>query len=278
VRQACRWLKPLTLSGVYKVLDRLGIALKRGRDYVHSPDLNYVAKLADIVKVLKLAARSGGGVVIAFADQFTFYRQPSLARDYCQVGSIYQPRAGRSHKADISGRVMGALDAISGKTTITMANKITVPQMIVFLQTLRAAYPKAAVIYLVVDNWPVHFHPDVLAAMETQKTRWELKTPPSWPTEPSPKAKRLNLPIQLLPLPTYASWCNPIEKLWRLLSQELLHLHTLADDWPTLKQKITEFLNRFRKGSKKLLRYVGLTPNSKIYGAVLAAMKNRLNK
>ena len=45
------------------------------------------------------------------------------------------------------------------------------------------------------------------------------------------------LPIQLVPLPTYASWCNPIEKLWRQLRQELLHLHRFADrfrstQWP----------------------------------------------
>jgi hypothetical protein len=43
-----------------------------------------------------------------------------------------------------------------------------------------------------------------------------------------------------------------------------------------LKQKIKEFLDRFQKGSKELLRYVGLTPNSKLYGAVLAAIRRGL--
>src|SRR5262249_21078191 len=194
VRQAGEWLKPLTLSGVCRVLDRLGIALKRGRDYVHSPDVNYVEKLADIVVALEPAANSGGRVVTAFADQFTSSRQPSLAREYCPVGSAYPPLANRSHRSDLSERIIGALDAISGKTTSLMASKMTVSQLVKFLQALREAYPEAEVIYLVVDNWPVHFHPDVLAALAPQPTRWELNTPPSWPTEPRAKAYPSNLP------------------------------------------------------------------------------------
>ena len=89
--------------------------------------------------------------------------------------------------------------------------------------------------------------------------------------EPSAKARRLNLPIQLLPLPTYASWCNPIEKLWRWLKQGVLHLHRYANDWQLLKQKTKEFLDQFEQTSADLLRYVGLTESSKLYGAVLAA-------
>jgi transposase len=266
----------LTISGVWRVLDRLGIGLKRGRDHLHSPDPYYVEKLADIVAILKKAANSNGRVVIVFADEFSFYRQPSVARDYCAVGSRSQPLAQRSYHPDHVWRIVGGLNALSGKMTSLMTSKVSLSQMVKFLRALRNAYPRAKVIYLVVDNWPIHYHPDVLAALAPQQTRWELKVPASWPTEPSRKAKRLNLPIQLLPLPTYASWCNPIEKLWRWLKQELLHLHTYADDWQMLKQKVKEFLDRFRKGSKELLRYVGLTPNSKLYGAVLAAIRRGL--
>jgi transposase len=255
------------------VLDRFGIGLKRGRDHVHSPDLHYVEKLADIVTALEEAVNSNGRVAIVFADEFSFYRQPTLARDYYEVGGRRQPLARRSYRPDRVWRIVGGLNALNGKTTSLMTSKVSLSQMVKFLRALREDYPRAKVIYLVVDNWPIHYHPDVLAALAPQQTRWELKVPASWPTEPSPKAKRLNLPIQLLPLPTYASWCNPIEKLWRWLKQELLHLHRYADDWQRLKQKVKEFLDRFRKGSKELLRYVGLTPNSKLYGAVLAATK-----
>ena len=123
--------------------------------------------------------------------------------------------------------------------------------------------------YLVLDNWPVHFHPDVLAALEPQQTRWEFKTPAAWPSAPSARAKRLGLPIQLLPLPTYASWTNPQEKVWRHLRQAKLHLHRSAEDWEQLKQGIREHLDQFKDGSQELLRYIGLTPGSKLYGPCL---------
>ena len=71
-----------------------------------------------------------------------------------------------------------------------------------FLAKIRAAYPGPP-IHLVWDNWPVHAHPEVLA-------------------------RAAELDIEVPWLPTYAPWLNPIEKLWRWLTQDLLHHHRLA--------------------------------------------------
>jgi hypothetical protein len=251
-------------------LKRFGIRLKRGRAHVHSPDPHYLEKLADIVAALAEAITSKGRVILVFLDEFSFYRQPTLARDWCVMGAAKPPLAQRSLQADRCGRIIGGLNATSGQTTALLASKITINQIVNFWQALRAAYPQAETIYVVVDNWPMHYHPDVLAALEPQRTTWELKTPASWPTQARAAAKRLHLPIQLLPLPTYASWCNPIEKLWRKLQQELLHLHGDADDWTKLKEKVQEFLNDLREGSAEILRYVGLTAKSKLFGALFA--------
>jgi DDE superfamily endonuclease len=60
-------------------------------------------------------------------------------------------------------------------------------------------------------------------------------------------------------LPTYASWCNPIEKLWRWLYEDVLDLHRHADDLPTLRALVAAFLQQFAHGSADLLRYVGLS-------------------
>ena len=97
-----------------------------------------------------------------------------------------------------------------------------------FYGDLRAAYPWAERIYVVPgQDWPVHTHPDVLVALEAQTSPFAFHRPPSWPTTPSAAAVTrwtdLALPIQIVPLPTYASWCNPIEKLWRKLRQEVTH-------------------------------------------------------
>ena len=61
-----------------------------------------------------------------------------------------------------------------------------------------------------------------------------------------------------MPLPTYASWCNPINKLWRKLRQEVNHFHPCADDLKALRTEIDRFLDQFAKSSIELLRYVGL--------------------
>ena len=270
VRAACAWLQKCALSSVSRLLRRCQISLKRSRDYLRSPDEHYVAKLTDITTTLAQVAASKGRLVLVFLDEFSFYRQPTASVDWCRVGATTQPLARRSHRSDTCGRIVGALNALTGKVTTRVTSKMTIPQLVQFWSDLRTQYPTAEKIYVVLDNWPVHFHPDVLAALEPQATRWARKTPSNWPTQPSAKAKRLNLPLQLLPLPTYASWCNPIEKFWRKLQQEVLHLHREADDWQALREKILLFLKQHETASQELLRYVGLTNNAKLFGAVFA--------
>ncbi|MDQ3706885.1 MAG: transposase [Chloroflexota bacterium] len=194
-------------------------------------------------------------------DQVTTYRQPTLAAAYEDKGQV-QPLAHRSYHSDTLTRIVASLEHTSGRVVYLRASKIGTGQLVEFYRKLRRSYPGAERIYVVQDNWPVHVHPDVLVALEAQTTRWLRATPPTWPTTPSAAATRkwghLQLPIQAVPLPTYASWLNPIEKLWRWLKQEVLHLHTLADDLALLRATIDHFLDRFALGSYQLLRYVGL--------------------
>lgn len=103
------------------------------------------------------------------------------------------------------------------------------------LTKVRAAYGAAKEIVIVWDNWPVHWQVDVLTTAA-------------------------NLNIQLLWLPTYAPWNNPLEKLWRWLKQTVLHNHQLSECFDLLKEQARIFLNRFAHGSTELLRYVGLLP------------------
>jgi hypothetical protein len=66
------------------------------------------------------------------------------------------------------------------------------------------------------------------------------------------------LRLQVITLPTYATWLNPIEKLWRKFRQEVDYLHLLADDWQRLRERVQAFFDQFAHGSVDLLRYVGL--------------------
>jgi hypothetical protein len=275
LREALSWLKPLTLSGVWRQLKRAALARKKGRLKVHSPDRHYFEKLAEVVRVLELASASKGKIVILFADEFTFYRQPTLADAYARRGSRIQPLGKLSHRTNTKGRIGGAVNALTGQVNYVQESRCGIKQLLKLYQSIRETYPHAEVIYLVEDNWSVHFHPSILNAFPKQETRFELKVSHYWKDVKGVEWKKEKLPIQILPLPTYASWCNPIEKLWRWLKQEVLHLHRQADDWDNLKKKIKQFLDRFRQQSMELLKYIGLTENSKLYGEALSLFRDK---
>lgn len=267
---ACDWLQLKSPSGLHRLLKRLRVHYKRGRLQVHSPDPQYVEKLADISRALEAAKASKGKLVLLFADQVTVYRQPTLAQAYSLAARWAQPLARCSHYSNRSWRIAGLLNALTGKVTFVQGRKIGRRQLVELYDKARQEYAEAEMIYIVLDNWPVHFHADVLAELVAQQTRFELKIPASWSLEPSRKVKGLRLPIQLMPLPSYASWSNPIEKLWKHLKQKCLHLHRWSADWEELKKRMSEHLEQFQEGSEELLSYVGLTINSKLYGAILA--------
>ena len=82
-----------------------------------------------------------------------------------------------------------------------------------FLQFVEEQYPKAQKISIALDNWPVHFAPEVLASLQARQSR-----------------------IRRLRLPTYAPGTNPIENAWHLFNQELTHMHPFSCHWKALRQ------------------------------------------
>jgi transposase len=260
IAQTCPGLNLTTPGGLSQLLARLEISYKRGRDYLHSPDPFYWDKLS-LIELCRLRAYyEPARYAFLYLDELTCYRQPSLARAYEAVGHC-QPLAQRSYQAETTFRLVGSLNAITGQTLYRQRSKISPSCLAGFYADIRAVHPSQEEIYVVVDNWPIHFHPDVLARLQPQHFPWSPKLPPFWSNQPSKKAIYDNLPIQLLCLPTYASWLNPIEKLWRWLKQDVLHLHRLSDNWQQLKQRVGDFLDQFKDGSTELLTYVGLLPN-----------------
>lgn len=156
--------------------------------------------------------------------------------------------------------MLGALNALTGQISYRQRSRTDTACLAGFWYDLCRDYPDAETIYVVVDNWPVHFHPDVLAPLQAQNFLFPETLPACWQAEPSPRARVDDLPIHLLCLPTYSSWLNPIEKLWCWLKQEVLHMHRYSDTWPELKQRVDQSLDGFSHGSTDLLRYVGLLP------------------
>ncbi|MEM8863498.1 MAG: IS630 family transposase [Chloroflexota bacterium] len=257
--ETCPWLRVSQPASLSSLLKRLGISYKRGRDYVHSPDRNYMNKLSAIELARLRAFYNPDDFTLIYIDELSYYRQPTVAQAYERRGKL-QPLAQRSHRSNTCFRIIGGLNCVTGQVTFRQRSHITRTVISDFWGQLRQDYPKAKTIYAVVDNWPVHYHPDTLASLKPQNFPFPPRVPDNWPKKSSKKVKLTNLPIELLPLPTYASWLNPIEKLWRWLKQDVIHLHRHSDNWPQLKTEVATFLEQFSDGSDELLRYVGLLP------------------
>lgn len=259
LRQACPWLRLASRGGLCALLQRLGIRAKRARAYLHSPDPDYVAKVAYVRHCWQRTVTQPNRFVLLYLDEFAFERQPSLARAYEAQGRVY-PLAQRSYRSNTRCRGLGALNALTGQVLYCQRSHITARVLAAFYAQIAAAYPDAEQIFVVQDNWPVHVHPHVLAHLQAQQSPFWPRVPDNWSTSPRPRPLPHPLPIQLVFIPTYAPWLNPIEKLWRCLRQQILHLHRLSDAWDQLKQRVLDFMAQFASPSQALLHYVGLLP------------------
>jgi transposase len=145
------------------------------------------------------------------------------------------PRAAQGTGYNTSRRIAGCLDASTGRLITGPRSAFDHQTFLRYLQAVQARYPCAQRIYIALDNWPVHFQPDVVAALQSSK-------------------------ITLVFLPTYAPWLNPIEKVWRKLKQEVLHLHRYSSRWKDLQERVQRWLMQYDQPSPDLLHYVGLSP------------------
>jgi hypothetical protein len=253
------WMRQVSLVGLWRILQRFALRYKRGRLAIHSPDRHYERKRQRIAEIEAMVRAEPERLVLLYADEFTFTRQPTVANAYAPQGHE-QVSADIGYRPNYEYRILAVVNALTGQVHFVQRKHIKVATLREFWRHLSQAYPQAEQIYVVLDNWPVHYHPDGLALLQAQPFVTDFIVPASWPTRPRPSIVPEHLPLVLVPLPTYASWLNPIEKLWRWLRQNLLHLHPYQDDADALKAAVTAFLDRFAQGSRQLLRYLGLLP------------------
>ena len=249
VRQTFEWLADYRLSGVWRVLHTLDIEWKRGYVRLWSPDPAYVSKVRRIKNVLKQAASDPKHVVALFLDEMGYYRWPSASPDWI-VSAAGFPRADHhGHDNNQQWRVIGALNACTGQVSYFQGYIVGRQQVSTFYHQLAEQYKRFEKIWVIEDNWNIHTHDDVQAT---------LKQLPS---------------LEVVGLPTYASWLNPIEKLWRWTRQTVLHRHRLSDSWDELKQRVACFFDQFQDGSQELLRYVGLLGDGQFAKALKAGYR-----
>jgi hypothetical protein len=246
VRATFAWLQDYSLSGVWRVLQRLGLGWRAGRPQRFSPDPAYADKAVRLFACLQMVSQSSQRQVVLFLDEMGFFRWPQAGRDWMPVHPAV-PRVVACADNNRQWRIIGVLNALSGQVNYLdnyIVGRKVVGQM---YQHIDQLYPHAEQIYVVQDNWSIHSHPDVLAVLHT-------------------------LPrLEIIWLPTSAHWLTPIEKLWRWLRQDVLRLHRWAADWALLLAQVHAFLDQFAHGSLDLLRYVGLLGDGKLASAICSA-------
>ena len=244
VRASFPWLKDRSLSGVWRLLQRCELRVRSARVQHYSPDPDYVTKQAHLLTCLRTAAEEPERVALVFLDEMGYHRWPEPTTAWAPRAPSPALETERGGTSQQQWRVIGALNALTGRVDYREKYIVGREQVIGFYRQLAEAYGTVERLYVVQDNWSIHRHPDVVAALTT-------------------------LPqLEVVWLPTYAPWLNPIEKLWRWLRQEQLYLHRYASDWATLRQRINAFLDQFAAGSHALLRYVGLLGEGKLARAL----------
>jgi transposase len=246
IRATFESFRAMTLSGIWRSLEqRFGIALRSGKVQHYSPDPEYMTKYDYLCKCLNDAATMPDRVALVFLDEMGYARWPEAAPDWTSQPPVPRPLADRAESPNRLWRIIGALNAVTGRVDFLDAYIVGRAKVIQFYGQLDAAYPNVERLLVVQDNWSIHTHEDVLSALK----RWP-RIEPVW-------------------LPTYSPWLNPIEKLWRWLRQDVLKLHRLAGDWASLRGRVNQFLSQFATGSQDLLRYVGLKGKGKLAQALL---------
>lgn len=234
IRASLPNLTDYSLSGVWRVLRRNGLRLRGAAVQHYSPDPDYESKVERLCACLQEAAQDPDDTVLVFLDEMSYTRWAEAGPDWTASAPAPRPVARRSNANNRQWRIIGGLNPVTGQVTVREGYIVGRAKVSEFWQVLAQTYPQAKRIYVVLDNWSIHRHPEVATARE--------KLPQ----------------LELVWLPTYAPWLNPIEKLWRWLRQDVLKLHRLAADWDALQQRVRDFLAQFAEGSEELLHYVGL--------------------
>lgn len=226
-------LQLTSVSGIWRVLQRLNIRYRRGWAHCVSPDPLAEIKLAIIEQVRYWGQTREDEVVVLWLDELTVYRLPSEAPVWGD-GTGRAPKARQSSGNNTTMRIGSVVCEQTGQLTSMVRSTFGKVQLRLLYERIRQVYPHAKEIYVIQDCWPVHFLTEVTQAA----TRYG---------------------ITLVPLPTYSSWRNPIEKVWRLLKQDVTHMHPWTDQWQRLRHEVIQFLRQFDHHNSRLLRYMGLS-------------------
>ena len=166
IRVTIPGLGDLTLSGVWRALERCRLGLRSGVVQHYSPDPDYIPKRDNLYKLMGDAAAAPGRIELVFLDEMGYARWPEPACDWTGRAPAAPPLADRAESPNRLWRIIGALNALTGRVDFLDASIVGRAKVIKFYEQLNLAYPDAERLLVVQDNWSIHTHEDVLAALK----------------------------------------------------------------------------------------------------------------
>jgi hypothetical protein len=160
IRSQLAWGRDAALTRDRPYSGSVGHHLAARRSHGPRPDPHDQAKLQEIADVVEDARAHPNQVVTVDLDDVTVTRRPTLANGYGRAGAD-QVRAERSLATDCDLRIVGSLDVVTGQVVTRRAKTMGLATLAPFFPERRAASPEAERIDVILDNWPVHCHPDL---------------------------------------------------------------------------------------------------------------------
>jgi hypothetical protein len=131
---------------------------------MRSPDPDYEEKRQYAAERLQ-EARTDSDVTLLYLDECGYEKIPSLDRGYEAKGEK-QPTAAPSQSSNQQMRVAACLNATTGTVHARRAEETGRQVLLDLYREVVDCYSEAQVIYVVQDNWPVHYHADIIGKLE----------------------------------------------------------------------------------------------------------------
>src|SRR5690349_6591504 len=117
IRASIPRLRHYSLSGIWRLLRACKLRWRAAKEHYYSPDPDYAAKVARWLACLREAAARPGQVEVVFMDEMGYYRWPAPARAWAPSAPAEAPTTQRGGTGNQQWRIIGALNARTGRTT-----------------------------------------------------------------------------------------------------------------------------------------------------------------
>jgi hypothetical protein len=174
-----------------RVLAEAGLSFQRTRSWKASPDPDYEAKAARILALYERPPEDG--VVVCFDQMGPISLRPTHGSGWAKRGRPERHRATFNRRHGVRYG-FGAFDVHADRLRLRLRRRRAGRDTLAFLRQIRLCYPRRLRIYWIQDNLSANWTPDVrIFAAENN--------------------------IELVPLPTCASYLNRIEAHFRPITE-----------------------------------------------------------